>query len=404
MITLFGCAVQVMSLGIYISIPFCKTKCSYCNFASGVFSAAMMTAYVDRLCADIMRSAEVAGEMGAQFEAQVDTVFWGGGTPNLLPPHEIERIMQSARNRFTVAAGAEVTVECAPSLISDELLQTFAACGINRVSLGVQSFIDDEARAVGRVHGRSAVHDDIRRLRASGISNINVDLITGLPHQNLASWKESVEEAIQTGVPHLSLYMLEVDDESRLGAELLAGGARYHAHHVPDDDLIADCYLWAVERLQAAGLQQYEISNFARPGLVSKHNLKYWKRLPYMGFGVDAHSMLRARFGGPEPAVVDVRFAVTDSLTEYLAGRDLVRTGVTPLMAFEEEMFLGLRMNEGVDLAKLSDLQAVVKPDYRQRLAELESKGLIERQGANMLRLTNAGRLLSNEVFQSFLT
>lgn len=392
-----------MSLGIYISIPFCKTKCSYCNFASGVFSASMMTVYVDRLCADIMRSAEIARDMGAQFEQTVDTVFWGGGTPNLLPPHEIERIMHSVRNRFTVTAGAEVTVECAPALISDELLLTFAGCGVNRVSLGVQSFIDDEARAVGRVHGRSAVHDDIRRLRASGISNINVDLIAGLPRQHLASWKESVEEAIQTGVPHLSLYMLEVDDESRLGAELLAGGARYHAHHVPDDDLIADFYLWAVERLEAAGLQQYEISNFARPGFVSKHNLKYWKRLPYMGFGVDAHSMLRARLGGPGPAAVDVRFAVTDSLTEYLAGHDLVRTVVTPLMAFEEEMFLGLRMNEGVDLAKLSDQQAV-KPGYPQRLAELESKGLIERRGARVLRLTNAGRLLSNEVFQSFLT
>ena len=392
-----------MSLGIYISIPFCKTKCSYCNFASGVFSAKMMTAYVDRLCSDILRSAQIAREMGAQFDEKVDSIFWGGGTPNLLPACEIERVMQSLRNRFSIGAGAEVTMECAPSLMGDELLDTLARCGVNRVSLGVQSFVDPEAKAVGRLHNRRAVHDDIQRLRAHGISNINIDLIAGLPLQSFESWKVSVEEGINTEVPHLSLYMLEVDEESRLGAEVIAGGARYHAHHVPDDDLIADFYLWAIGRLEASGLHQYEISNFARPGYISRHNVKYWKRQPYLGFGVDAHSMLPAVAKGGTPGAVDIRFAVTESLSEYLAGHDLVRTVVTAEMASEEELFLGLRMNEGIPLAELSDQQIASGAGYLQRFADLESKGLIERCDTGVLRLTNSGRLLSNEVFQSFL-
>ena len=392
-----------MSLGIYISIPFCKTKCSYCNFASGVFSAQLMTAYLDRLRRDIARSATIAEEMGAQFEDSVDSIFWGGGTPNLLPPCEIERVMQSLRDRFTITAGAEVTVECAPALISGDLLDAFARCGVNRVSLGVQSFIDQEARAVGRVHGRLAVHDDIRRLRAHGISNINIDLIAGLPQQTFDSWKASVEEAIETAVPHLSVYMLEVDNESRLGAELLAGGTRYHAHHVPDDDLIADFYLWAIGRLQASGLQQYEISNFARTGHVSRHNVKYWKREPYLGFGVDAHSMLPAAASDTSPAAVNIRFAVTDSLPEYLAGHHLIRTEVTADMALEEAMFLGLRMNEGIPLPRPSEKQTLSGAGYLEKFADLESKGLIERCNAGGVRLTNTGRLLSNEVFQEFL-
>ena len=392
-----------MSLGIYISIPFCKTKCSYCNFASGVFSAKMMTGYVDRLCSDILRSAQIAEAMGAQIQCKADSIFWGGGTPNLLPPCEIERLMESLRNGFTIDSDAEITVECAPSLISEEMLDTFARCGVNRVSLGVQSFVDQEAKAVGRLHGRRAVHNDIRRLRAHGITNINIDLIAGLPLQTFESWKVSVEEGMQTAVPHLSLYMLEVDEESRLGAEVLAGGTRYHAHHVPDDDLIADFYLWAIGRLEASGLHQYEISNFARPGYVSKHNVKYWKREPYLGFGVDAHSMLPAVANGGSPTAVNIRFAVTDSLSEYVAGHDLVRTVVTADMALEEELFLGLRMNEAIHLGELFNRQTAASGDYLQRIADLESKGLIERCDPDVLRLTNSGRLLSNVVFQNFL-
>ncbi len=172
------------------------------------------------------------------------------------------------------------------------MIEVLQRCGVNRVSLGVQSFVDIEAASVGRLHQRATVLDDVARLRAAGIENINIDLIAGLPHQNAESWEFSVAEAIATGAPHVSVYMLEVDEDSRLGRELMAGGTKYHAHFVPDDELTADFYESACQRLDGAGVIQYEISNFARPGWESRHNLKYWTRQPYMGFGVDAHSML----------------------------------------------------------------------------------------------------------------
>ena len=187
---------------------------------------------------------------------------------------------------------AEITVECAPGTLTPAVLEAFQRCGVNRVSLGVQSFVDLEAASVGRQHKRATVLEDLAHLRAAGIENINIDLIAGLPHQTAESWEFSVAEAIATAAPHVSVYMLEVDDDSRLGRELMAGGTKYHAHFVPNDELTADFYEAACQRLNAAGVCQYEISNFARAGKESRHNLKYWTRQPYMGFGVDAHSML----------------------------------------------------------------------------------------------------------------
>ena len=184
------------------------------------------------------------------------------------------------------------------------------------MSLGVQSFVDLEAASVGRLHKRSTVLEDIASLRSAGIENINIDLIAGLPHQTAESWEFSLAETIATGAPHVSVYMLEVDDDSRLGRELMAGGTRYHAHFVPDDEATADFYEVACQRLDRAGVQQYEISNFARPGQESRHNLKYWTRQPYLGFGVDAHSML---ISASEPREA-VRFAAPDALEEYVAG------------------------------------------------------------------------------------
>ena len=214
-----------------------------------------------------------------------------------------------------------------PARSASEILDTLLRCGVNRVSLGVQSFVDKESSSVGRLHTRAVTLDDIARLRAAGIGNIGIDLIAGLPHQTAESWDFSLSETLATGVPHVSVYMLEVDEDSRLGNELLAGGSRYHAHFVPDDDLTADLYLAACERLEKGGVQQYEISNFARPvthgiGLRdSRHNLKYWTRQPYLGFGVDAHSMLIASDRRRAEGVEAVRFATPDSLELYsLAG------------------------------------------------------------------------------------
>lgn len=415
-----------MPLGLYISVPFCRTKCSYCNFASGVFSRALFARYVDRVCADLRRAPEIAAALGGHFEPAVDSIYLGGGTPTILPAEDLQRLFRGVREPFAVAPDAEITVECAPGSLDEGMLETLAGCGVNRVSLGVQSMVDGEAAAVGRQHKRATVLDDIARLRAAGIPNLNLDLIAGLPHQTEASWSTSLEEVIATGVPHVSVYMLEVDEDSRLGRELMAGGTRYHAHFVPDEDAIADFYVEACRRLNAAGVAQYEISNFGRPGALSRHNLKYWTRQAYLGFGVDAHSMLEASadaytllraetarssasggHSGSRPCAVSqanveaVRFSTSDSLEEFLAAAPLKTTQVSWPEAREETFFLGLRLNRGVDLGAIA-LRFGLPAEMEDVIAQLCAEGLLERDGS-VVRLSDRGRLLSNEVFQRFL-
>jgi oxygen-independent coproporphyrinogen III oxidase len=386
-------------MGIYISVPFCRTKCSYCNFASDVFSRAVFERYVDRVCGDIAQGPNLAREMGGKLDREVDSIYLGGGTPTVLEAAQLQRMFAAVRAQFDVKKDAEITVECAPGTLTAEVLDGLLGCGVNRVSLGVQSFVDREAAAVGRLHKRATVLEDIARLRAAGIANLNVDLIAGLPHQTAESWRVSLDEMIATGAPHASVYMLEVDDDSRLGRELIAGGTRYHAHFVPDEEATADFYLAACEALEAAGIAQYEISNFARPGFESRHNLKYWTRQPYLGFGVDAHSMLASA-----DATFDaVRFSSADSLEKYVSGAPVERTAVSAAQALEENFFLGLRLNRGVDLRHIAEkfgceAVAQVYPAIKQA----ESDGLIDAAG-NVVRLTRRGRLLSNEVFQMLL-
>ena len=407
-----------MSQGIYISVPFCRTKCSFCNFASGVYSRALFDRYVGQVCAEIEASGRITREVGGNFEPHVDSIYLGGGTPSVLAPDQLQRLFQAVRNTFDVEHAAEITVECAPGTITDEILETLLSCGVNRVSLGVQSFVDQECSSVGRLHSRAVTLADVARLRACGIGNIGLDLIAGLPHQTVDSWEFSLGETLATGVPHVSVYMLEVDEDSRLGTELLAGGGRYHAHFVPDDDLTADLYLAACERLEKGGVQQYEISNFARLvthgiGLRdSKHNLKYWTRQPYLGFGVDAHSMLVANGELRSEGVQAVRFATPDSLEEYSLASDLAarvqqllssRSLINQQAALEESFFVGLRLNRGVSLGKLrSRFGDSVIDNCAHAISELLDTGLLELQ-ADRLRLTARGRLLSNEVFVRFL-
>lgn len=418
-----------MPLGLYISVPFCRTKCSYCNFASGVFSRAVFSRYVDRVAEDMGQAAEVAASLGGHCDRVVDTIYLGGGTPTILPPEELRRLFAGIRDNFAIAPEAEITVECAPGSLDEPMLEVLAGCGVNRVSLGVQSMVEGEAAAVGRQHKRATVLDDIARLRAAGIHNINVDLIAGLPHQTAKSWEASLGETIETGVPHVSIYMLEVDEDSRLGRELIAGGTRYHAHFVPDEDAIADFYVQACRRLEAAGITQYEISNFARAGALSRHNLKYWMRQPYLGFGVDAHSMLEASpdaytllraqqgrsrtqsaeedRGGASACLVAqsnleaIRFATSDSLEEYLAGAAVRANPVSWTEAREETFFLGLRLNRGVDLRGVA-LRFGMAAEMEDTIAQLCAEELLQRDGS-IVRLSERGRLLSNEVFQRFL-
>ena len=388
-----------MALGIYISVPFCKTKCSYCNFASDVFSRAVFERYVDRVCIDVASAPHIAEAMGGQVDRDVDSIYLGGGTPTVLEAGQLRRIFDAVRSQFQVRSDAEATVECAPGTLTPELLEALLLCGVNRVSLGVQSFVDAEAAAVGRLHKRSTVLDDIARLRETGITNINIDLIAGLPHQTAESWQQSLDETLATGAPHVSVYMLEVDEDSRLGREVMAGGTRYHAHFVPDDEATADFYLAACEQLDAASVAQYEISNFARAGAESRHNLKYWTRQPYLGFGVDAHSMLATS----APEVEAVRFSAADVLEKYVAGSPMHRTAVSRADALEESFFLGLRLNRGVYLAGIAaTFGQQAFDEISSIIAELVADGLLH-SDADFIRLTPRGRLLSNEIFQRFL-
>lgn len=386
-------------LGLYLSIPFCRSKCTYCNFASGVFPASYHERYVKRLEKDLTSIRSHARRWGAAVPNAVNSIYLGGGTPTLLAPAHFRQLFTVLRREFAVMPTAEITVECAPGQLDAAVLEALAECGVNRISFGVQSFIDSEARQTGRLHTRSLALEDIRRAKQAGISAASVDLIVGLPGQTIDSWYESLRVLVESGVDHASIYMLEVDDDSRLGRELQANGRRYFAREVPGDDLIADLYSDAVGYLAGHGLAQYEISNFARSGSESVHNLKYWRRQPYLGVGLDAHSMLRARSGGA------LRFGTTDNLDTYLASsgwgepRRLSRAE-----ELEEAWFLGLRLNEGVSLADLRrNFSASAVRECLATVSELEDDGLVTFRDGDRVTLTPRGRLLSNDVFERFL-
>jgi oxygen-independent coproporphyrinogen III oxidase len=385
------------SLGIYISVPFCRAKCTYCNFASGVSSVSAHEQYVARLCDEIRSVRQRLG--GALIPEQVDSIYLGGGTPSVLSPALLGKLAHTLRQEFAVTPGAEITLECAPGQLDEPALAAMLALGVNRLSFGVQSLVDREAAATGRFHTRAVVLEDLERVRSAGLRNLSIDLIAGMPYQTTASWQESLDVLVATGVEHASIYMLEIDEDSRLGRELLAGGSRYHAATVPNEELTADLYESAIAFLGQNGLRQYEISNFARSGRQSRHNLKYWRRQPYLGFGLDAHSMLRT----PEGAAL--RFSNTAVLAEYLHGpvatQEVRRLG--PAEELEEAWFLGLRLQEGVAWRALA---AEFDPDqvevFLPVVRELCALGLLTDE-AGVVRLTQPGVLFSNEVFARFL-
>jgi len=400
------------TVGVYISVPFCKAKCTFCNFASGAFSTDRMQGYVDCICKEIRQARTAATNLSATLDRSADSLYFGGGTPSLLSPGHFRQIFGALRSEFDLHDEAEITLECAPGQLSDETLEELLRQGMNRISFGVQSFVDKESAAVGRLHTEQQCRNEIQRLRAAGVAEINVDLIAGLPHQTEESWRYSVEQAIASGVPHVSVYMLEVDDDSRLGKEMLASGTRYHASAVPSEDDAAAWYQLACETFDAAGLRQYEISNFAHEGHASRHNLKYWRRQPYIGFGLDAHSMLRS-------GASDVRFANTDDLDIYISGPndagpfEIVSQAkdsssipadiIGREAAFEESLFLGLRLNEGVALASLrNEFGNAMLEDVMPALLEVRDAGLLEIR-SDLIRLTSQGRMVSNEVFSRLL-
>ena len=387
-----------MSLGIYIQVPFCQTKCTYCNFHTGVVSSARFGPYADAVRTEIreprVRLASEGVILPDSFEwLSVDTVYFGGGTPSLLDPEHLAAILVSIRETFS-AEFREVTLEADPETVELAKAEAWASAGINRISFGVQSFSDVELKAAGRMHRRADVYRAVPILRVAGIRNISFDLIAGLPHQTPESWRNSLDELITLAPQHVSVYLLEVDEGSRLGSELLRGGSKYSAPTVPSDDVMAESYDLARTTLAAAGYEHYEISNFAKPGFASAHNLKYWRREPYLGFGAGAHS-----FSGTQ------RWANAHDSAAYVQAINAGHTPVEQLEAvsshdaLEEELFLGLRQLAGIDLSRLRDSYGVSVED---RFKPLESSGLIERAGS-VVRLAPAHLSISNEVFVELL-
>jgi oxygen-independent coproporphyrinogen III oxidase len=390
-----------MTLGVYIQVPFCQTKCTYCNFHTGVVSRDRYQPYANAVSREILESATPRSDRARI----VDTVYFGGGTPSLLDPSALAKILDPLRSTYLFET-PEITLEADPETITTEKAKSWLAAGFNRISLGVQSFNDRELQTTGRMHRRADIHRAVEILRAAGFENISVDLIIGLPHQTRESWETSVGTLLDLRPEHISIYMLEVDEGSHLGKESLAGGTRYSAAAIPPDDTQAEFYDSACARLAAAGYDHYEISNWALPGRSSRHNLKYWQREPYFGFGAGAHS-----FDGK------TRWANVHDSAKFVA---LIEQGISPReqiepvtleQALEEEFFLGLRQLDGIDLARIElDYASPNANGARARLAAIRrqmdalcSQNLLILDGDH-LRLDPNHLTISSSILAELLT
>ena len=389
--------------GVYIQVPFCQTKCTYCNFHTGVVPAGRFAPYAEAVCREIREHAALLRAAGVEWnEAQeraavgnvvVDTVYIGGGTPSLLEAALLADMLRALRETFA-CAWEEVTLEADPETIEAEKAAQWVAAGINRISLGTQSFVDGELQAAGRLHRREDIYKAVPTLREVGICNISFDLIAGLPKQSRESWRTSLDELVALSPEHVSVYMMEIDEGSRLGLEVLRGGARYSARDLPSEEEMAEFYETAQAILKAAGYEQYEISNWAKPGYTSRHNLKYWRREAYLGFGAGAHS-----FAGTQ------RWANLHDAAAYVAAISAGRSAtesverVTREQALEEELFLGLRQLGGIDLPRIQREYSV---NLEEKVGRLALAGMIEREG-ELVRLAAEKLSVSNEVIVELL-
>jgi oxygen-independent coproporphyrinogen-3 oxidase len=387
-----------MTLGLYIQVPFCQTKCTYCNFHTGVVSRDRYQPYANAVCR------ELAGVAEPRY-LSADTVYFGGGTPSLLDPAALAKILDALRANYSLET-PEITLEADPETITPEKAESWLAADFNRISLGVQSFSDRELQATGRMHRRADIARAAETLRAAGFDNISMDLIIGLPHQTRESWEQSVNELLDLRPEHISIYMLEVDEGSHLGKESLVGGTRYNAPAIPPDDTQAEFYDSACTRLATAGYDHYEISNWALPGRRSRHNLKYWQREPYLGLGAGAHS-----FDGK------TRWANVHDSAQYVA---MIEQGISPReqiepvtseQAFEEEFFLGLRQLDGIDLAQIARRYAFSNANgsserfatIRRQIDSLRTQRLLDLEG-NRLRLSQKYLTITNSILAELLT
>lgn len=379
--------------GIYLHLPFCHSRCTYCGFVTRSFDDDLSTQYLAALEQEI-RAFPPSGTVVSRERPVIDTIYLGGGTPSILTPKAIGRLLDACRERFEMTEQAEITIEVNPGDTQADRLEGFRTCGINRASLGVQSFLDHQLRATGRDHTADQSRAAVAALRAAGFDNVSLDLIAGLPHQTMDEWTYNLHQALALKPEHLSLYLLEVKEGTKLADQILSGKLP-----TPDDDLAAEMYETLLDMLEQDGFEAYEISNFARSrALRSRHNLKYWTDVPFFGFGVGAHS-----YDGDE------RYRNPSSIHDYLQlmstqGMAVIdRTSRRPEEKFYEALMMGLRLREGVHLPSLtSQYEISLSSTFTQEVQRLLEAEAVEFQD-DQLRLTRRGVLVSNEVFVALM-
>lgn len=378
--------------GIYLHIPFCRSRCSYCDFATDVYkSAEIVESYVSALTKEIENYNNFTRPLTQTVLTKADTIYFGGGTPSLLSPAQLEKILNSIHKKFSVCENSEITMELNPATVTLETLKSYKNLGLTRASFGAQTFDDAELKRLGRRHTAADVRETIELLREAGFDNVSFDLIAGLPRQTIRDWERNLDEALKLKPEHLSLYLLEIHEATPLAEQI-----RSNRQPLPDEDLAAAMYELMLEKTSAHDYRQYEISNFALPGFESKHNSKYWTLDAVYGFGCSAHS-----FNGENR-----RYSNERDTARYVAM--LEETGAATVEknkidAASEFIFLGLRLTKGVDLIDYKRRFGIdLRSRYAADLEHLESLGLIEFVG-NHLKLTAKGFLFSNEVFAAFV-
>lgn len=385
-----------MSAGIYLHIPFCKSRCSYCDFATDVYREGdVVERYVEALCAEILSKppTSAGGELAQTESVQanwppahaggsdIDTIYFGGGTPSLLTPGQVKRIVSSVRETFDITPGAEITMEMNPATVTRETLTAYRELGVNRASFGVQTFNDRDLKLLARGHDANDARQTFQMLRDAGFDNISFDLIAALPAQTLDDWRRNLDEAIALSPEHISLYLLEIHEGTPLAEQI-----RSERRPMPDEALAAEMFESMLDRLAAAGYEQYEISNFAKPSFQARHNTKYWTLDPVYGFGVSAHSFDgRERFANERDTARYVEMIDTTGSAEVM--RETVDIG-------SEAAFLGLRLDEGIELASVERFRNDINTAIEENLLETDGE---------RLRLTRRGKLFSNEVFAIFV-
>ena len=376
--------------GIYLHIPFCASRCHYCNFATGGYESELAARYVAALVSEIRRAGDGPPPPSMK---EVETIYFGGGTPTTLTIAQIGRILDACREVFTIDPRAEITSEANPGSVSREYLAELRALGINRLSYGVQSFADEELAMIGRTHNAAEAREAVALARAAGFDNVSIDLIAGLPEQRMETWRRNLDEAFALAPDHLSVYLLELYQDAPLLHRIKRGELR-----AIDEEQTVEMYFALVDEAARHGYGHYELSNWALPGRASRHNLKYWTGAPYAAFGVSA-----AGYDGRS------RWSNTRQIHEYLARVERGESPVAERIELDDDdrqseaLFLGLRLQEGVDLdAHDERFHVDVLAKYGEDLDRLHEAGLIELNDRR-LRISRAGKVLANEVFAVFV-